>query len=127
MGAMMERMSALHPDIHLIGTWPGIVHTDLATHGTFPDWLKPFTKLDFAMPVSVAGRFQASILTSANVMARPLTYFTVDEPFGEKFNMQHVSIEGRLTFPKAYDKVFQTWVMAWLEEIIKAHGAPMAP
>lgn len=111
-GAMMDTWlqlaSSHHPDVHFIGTFPGIVGTDLLVNSkTFPSCCKralaPCTKL-VALTVEECGQNQLQILVSHNAGKRSASYFN------------SVRLEGRLTSPVAYDREFGTWVWSFLED-----------
>lgn len=111
-GAMMDTWlqsaSSHHPDVHFIGTFPGIVGTDLLINSkTFPSCCKailaPCNKL-VAMSIEECGHNQLQILVSPNVAKRPATYFN------------SIRLEGRSTTPVAYDKDFGSWVWAFLQD-----------
>jgi hypothetical protein len=111
---MQSMVAVLRPDIHLIGTWPGIVGSDLIGRSkTFPWWLRPFLVVGgkiVGMSIEKSGAIHTQIITSPNAALRPVSYF-------------NVKLEGRRTNPLAYDGAFQEWVWNFLEETVANHSA----
>jgi NAD(P)-dependent dehydrogenase (short-subunit alcohol dehydrogenase family) len=108
MDAWLQVASSRHPDMHFIGTFPGIVGTDLLVNSkTFPSCVKgvlaPLSKM-VALTLEECGQNQLQILASPNAGKRPASYFN------------SVRLEGRSTNPVAYDKQFGEWVWSFLEE-----------
>lgn len=125
----LELMSHFHPEVGFIGTFPGVVATDLLDHGFVPKWAIPYVNqmlkgagLD---PVD-CGILHATIISSPNAVRRPATYFSVDQKGVSRSNLSSVSLEGRLTNPLAYNADFGQWVWSFLEDTIANHTSAAA-
>lgn len=117
----MQLMSRHHPEVGFVGTFPGIVVTDLLDHGTFPKWLIPFADRALksaGMEPEDCGRLHATIISSSNAVRRPVTYFSVNQ-HGKLIT--DVKLEGRFTSSLAYDEGFGEWVWSFLEDTVANH------
>mmetsp|Transcript_116617 Transcript_116617/g.341331 ORF Transcript_116617/g.341331 Transcript_116617/m.341331 type:complete len:377 (-) Transcript_116617:52-1182(-) len=117
--AWLQLMSKHHPEVNYIGTFPGVVATELLDHGFVPKWLIPLANLalkNAGLDPVECGKLHATIISSPNAARRPVTYFGVRQ-------MGHSSakLEGRLTNSLAYDAEFGQWVWSFLEETIANH------
>merc|ERR1711920_396437 len=105
----LQLMAKRHPEVGFVGTFPGVVATNLMDHGTFPKWLLPF--LDRGMkevgldPVA-CGRLHATIISSSNAVRRPATYFSVDQAGSQHAKPSSVILEGRYANTLVYDAEF---------------------
>merc|ERR1712232_1346310 len=111
--AWLQQMSARKAaNISFIGTFPGVLADDLVEHSkTFPEWLKPFLDAGvkiIGMKPEECGRLHTTILSSPNVVKRPVSYF-------------NIKLEGRKTAPLAYDQSFGDWVWSFLQQSIANH------
>merc|ERR1712151_888986 len=112
----LQLMSKQHPQVGFIGTFPGVVATDLAGHGTFPKWLDPIVEKsmkEIGLDPVFCGKLHATIISSPNAARRPATYFTVDQA-----SRTSVKIEGRLAHNLVYDSDFRSWTRLFLEGTI---------
>jgi len=122
----LQLMSKRHPQVGFVGTFPGVVATDLFDHGTFPKWLTPFLDREMKKggldPVE-CGRLHATIISSPNAVRRPATYFSVDQRGAQPAKPSSVMLEGRYSNPLVYDTEFGDWVWSFLEGTIANHTA----
>merc|ERR1712228_517876 len=103
----LQGMAALLPNVNFIGTFPGVVKSDVAKT-YFPPWLYPIVKAGenlISMSAEGSGMIHAQILVSPNAGRRPVSYF-------------NVKLEGRKTQPLAYDADFGKWVWSYLNETV---------
>lgn len=117
----LQLMSKQHPEFGFIGTFPGVVATDLAGHGTFPKWLDPFIEKsmkEVGLDPVFCGKLHATIISSPNAARRPATYFTVDQA-----SRTSVKLEGRVANSLVYDLDFGAWTRSFLEGTIANHTA----
>merc|ERR1712232_1363183 len=102
-------MGAGHRGANFIGTFPGVVATNLLDHGTFQKWLAPYLTRGMkkvGLEPEECGRHHATIISSPNAARRPATFFSVDQKGGVGHN---VALEGRFTNKLAYDEAFRNW------------------
>lgn len=121
----MQVMARHHPEVSFVGTFPGIVATDLLDHGTFPKWLIPFVNraLNAAgMEPEDCGKLHATIISSSNAVRRPVTYFSVNQ---NGKSITNVKLEGRFTSSLAYDPGFGEWVWFFLQATVANHTNSM--
>lgn len=108
MDSWLQGAAVRHPGISFIGTFPGIVGTDLVrTSKTFPSCLRPvlqFGQKLIALSPEECGMLHVQILASPNASRRQVAYFNV------------MRLEGRLTHPLAYDESFREWVWSFLDD-----------
>lgn len=118
----LQLMSDKHyPEIGFVGTFPGVVATDVAAHGTFPKWLDPFIEKSMkavGLDPVFCGRLHAMIVSSPNAARRPATFFTVNQ-----VSPTSVTLEGRVTNDLVYDPDFGSWAQSFLEGTIANHTA----
>eukprot|EP00931_Biecheleriopsis_adriatica_P078303 TRINITY_DN51765_c0_g1_i1.p1 TRINITY_DN51765_c0_g1~~TRINITY_DN51765_c0_g1_i1.p1 ORF type:complete len:345 (+),score=60.33 TRINITY_DN51765_c0_g1_i1:53-1036(+) len=107
MDCWLQKAAEHYPGVCFIGTFPGIVATDLVrTSKTFPSCLRPILAAGqglVALTPDACGRLHAQILTSSNAGRKPVSYFHVPRS------------EARRTNPLAYDPDFSTWVWTFLD------------
>eukprot|EP00929_Paragymnodinium_shiwhaense_P003289 TRINITY_DN103744_c0_g1_i1.p1 TRINITY_DN103744_c0_g1~~TRINITY_DN103744_c0_g1_i1.p1 ORF type:complete len:347 (-),score=27.32 TRINITY_DN103744_c0_g1_i1:209-1249(-) len=96
-----------HPGVHFIGTWPGVVASDIA-RTYFPPWLYPFVKAGekaISMTAEASGKIHVQILLSSNAGLQPASYF-------------NVKLQGRRTNPLAYNAEFARWLWDFLNKTV---------
>lgn len=118
MDAWLQAAALHHPGVTFIGTFPGVVSTDLVrTSKTFPSCLRPILawcqKLVALSPVQ-CGRLHLQILASPNVGVGRVSYFNA------------LRLEGRLTNPLAYDAEFRDFVWNFLEGVVAREAKKQA-
>lgn len=123
----MQIMATRHPEVSFVGTFPGIVATDLLDHGTFPKWLIPFVNralMGSGMETEDCGKLHAIIISSSNAVRRPVTYFSVNQ---NGKSIKNVKLEGRFTSILAYDPGFREWVWSFLQATVANHTNLLEP
>lgn len=115
----LQVMARRHHNVSFIGTFPGVVATDLLGHGTFPWWATPFINRVMkvvGMEPEECGMLHATIISSPNAARRPATYFRVGNTW-----LGSGKMEGRLANSPAYDAEFGQWVWSFLEGTVANH------
>ena len=102
--AWLIHLSKLHPNMHFVGMFPGIIATDIFA-SSFPSWLAPIFKL-FLTPLAIteeeSGWAHVAIATSQNVRRNHVSF------------LNHL-LEGRYVHPSATKQDLAAWVWNFAE------------
>jgi NAD(P)-dependent dehydrogenase (short-subunit alcohol dehydrogenase family) len=116
----LQTMPQLHTEasVSYIGTFPGIVATDLIENSkTLPAYMRAMPAdgaRAFAMDPLESGTIHANIISAPNAARQAVCFFNVNR-------------EGRKTNPLAYDATFAQWVISFLEDVVSTHQFPSLP
>jgi hypothetical protein len=115
MDSWLQAASSRHPDIAFVGTFPGVVATDIVqTSNTFPRCLRPILACGqrlVALTPEECGSLHVQILVSPNVQVGRASYFNV------------LRLEGRKTNPLAYDLDLSNWLWSFLDDVLTKRRA----
>mmetsp|Transcript_150659 Transcript_150659/g.484338 ORF Transcript_150659/g.484338 Transcript_150659/m.484338 type:complete len:351 (+) Transcript_150659:72-1124(+) len=109
--AWLRATSKRMPELVFVGMFPGIVSTDLP-RTSFPGWMMPVLGA-LMWPIAISeersGLVHVGVLTSSNVLKRPVSFFN------------HL-LEGREAHLLAYDEELAEGVYNWLDEALESRN-----